>query len=230
MARLRRYCPAGIPVHVIQRGNNRENCFREARDKATYHQYLQNASNQCAASVHAWVFMSNHVHLLVTPEDSCSISKLMQSLGRQYVHYFNKKYSRTGTLWEGRFRSCLVQSEKYFLICQRYIELNPVRAGLAVDPVGFHWSSYKANALGVGSELATPHEVFLSLGRSAQERQSAYRDLFRQSIQPTQLKMIREAVNKGLVLGSGAFKDQIEKSSGQRTRPRERGRPRKEKG
>ncbi len=227
MARLRRYCPAGIPVHVIQRGNNRENCFRESQDKATYYQYLRNASNEYLAKVHAWVFMSNHVHLLVTPEDSCSISKLMQSLGRQYVYYFNKKYSRTGTLWEGRFRSCLVQSEKYFLICQRYIELNPVRAGIAVDPVAFHWSSYKANALGAESELVTPHEVFLSLGRSARDRRSAYRALFDQAIQPAQLEKIREATNKGLVLGSKAFKDQIEKSSGQRTRSRKRGRPRK---
>ncbi len=227
MARLPRYCPAGIPVHVIQRGNNRENCFRESRDKATYHQYLQKASNQCAANLHAWVFMSNHVHLLVTPEDSGSISRMMQSLGRQYVHYFNKKYSRTGTLWEGRFKSCLVQSEKYFLICQRYIELNPVRAGLAAHPVAFHWSSYKANALGVESELATPHEAYLSLGRSNTDRQSAYRALFNQAIQPAQLEMIRQAVNKGLVLGSKAFRDQIEKSSGQRARSARRGRPRK---
>lgn len=228
MARLRRYCPAGIPVHVIQRGNNREDCFRESQDKATYYHYLQNASSQYAASVHAWVFMSNHVHLLVTPKDCSSVSKLMQSLGRRYVRYFNKKYSRTGTLWEGRFKSCLVQSEKYFLVCQRYIELNPVRAGLAVDPVGFHWSSYKANALGVESELATPHDAFLSLGSSARDRQSAYRDLFKEAIQPVQLKMIREAVNKGLVLGSKTFKAQIEKSSGQRTDTGKRGRPRKE--
>ena len=230
MARLKRYCPAGIPVHVIQRGNNRENCFRNSRDKATYHQYLRNASNRYAANVHAWVFMSNHVHLLVTPENPCSISSLMQSLGRQYVYYFNKKYSRTGTLWEGRFRSCLVQSDKYFLICQRYIELNPVRAGLVADPAAFHWSSYKANALGVESDLARPHEVFLSLGRSASDRQAAYRALFDQAIQPAQLKIIREAVNKGLVLGSKAFKDRIEKSSGQRTKFRNRGRPRKATG
>ncbi|HEY5739266.1 MAG TPA: transposase, partial [Gammaproteobacteria bacterium] len=198
MARLRRYCPAGIPVHVIQRGNNRQDCFRESQDKAAYHQYLQKASNLHALDVHAWVFMSNHVHLLVTPENASSVSKAMQSLGRQYVHYFNKKYSRTGTLWEGRFKSCLVQTEKYFMICQRYIELNPVRAGLAPHPLAFHWSSYKANALGVESELVTPHEVFLSLGRSATDRQSAYRALFGQVIQPAQLELIRETVNSGL--------------------------------
>jgi len=218
MTRLRRYCPSGIPVHVVQRGNNRVDCFHEDLDKGYYFQLLKAAADSFDVHVHAWVFMSNHVHLLITPVESDSVSGMMQFVDREYVRYFNRKYSRTGTLWDGRFKSCLVQTERYFLICQRYIELNPVRACLASEPASFHWSTYSANALGVESSLLCPHEAYLALGNTQAKRLAAYRALCKQAIPEKQLDEIRFALNKGLVLGSKKFKDRIERESGQRTR------------
>ena len=228
MTRLRRYCPGGIPVHIIQRGNNRSDCFYENLDKGYYFQLLKAATDSFPVRIHAWVFMSNHVHLLLTPKESDSVSNMMQFVGREYVRYFNRKYLRTGTLWDGRFKSCLVETERYFLVCQRYIELNPVRAGLACEPAAFHWSSFNSNALGIDSSLLTPHEVYLRLGNTQAKRLAAYLALFNEPIPQKQLDEIRFALNKGLVLGSGKFKDRIAMESGQRTRPGKRGRkPRK---
>jgi putative transposase len=136
-----RYCPAGYPVHVIQRGNDRQLCFAEESDLAAYANWLNEYSDQYNVQVHGWVFMTNHVHLLLTPQTDAGISKLMQTLGRLYVRYFNHRYQRSGTLFEGRYRSSLVQQEEYLLACQRYIELNPVRAGLVHDPGDYRWSS-----------------------------------------------------------------------------------------
>lgn len=224
MARLKRYCPAGLPVHIVQRGNNRIDCFHEENDKAKYFGLLKAAADGCDVRVHAWVFMSNHVHLLVTPLESNSVSKMMQSVDREYVRFFNRKYSRTGTLWDGRFKSCLIQTERYFLICQRYIELNPVRAGIVVHPSAFHWSTYNSNALGVESSLLSPHEVYLSLGKTKLERLAEYQALFRQAIPNKQIEDFRHAVNRGLVVGSEDFKNRIEAESGFPTRLRKRGR------
>ena len=224
MTRSRRYCPADIPVHIIQRGNNRSDCFYEAVDKARYFGILKKAADELDVSVHAWVFMSNHVHLLVTPIDSDSTSKMMQNVDREYVRYFNRKYSRTGTLWDGRFKSCLVQTETYFLVCQRYIELNPVRAGLVADPASFHWSTYNSNALGAESSLLRPHDVYLELGKTRGERLEAYQALFREAIPEDQIEKIRTGINKGLVVGSQEFVKRIEIESGQPARPRKRGR------
>ena len=224
MTRLRRYCPAGLPVHIIQRGNNRSDCFNSAEDKAIFIKYLAEATATHHADVHAWVLMSNHVHLLVTPSRADSVSSMMQRLGHQYVRFFNRKYSRTGTLWEGRFRSCLVQTEHYFLVCQRYIELNPVRSGMVECPADFHWSSYKANALGIETGLVKPHDIYLSLGSDEDQRLQAYRALFDEIITANQIAELRDATNKGLVFGSTSFKDQIAEQSGQRTRVNKRGR------
>ena len=223
MTRLRRYCPAGLPVHVIQRGNNRSDCFHSSEDRANYIKHLQKEASTNHVDVHAWVLMSNHVHLLLTPRFADSISNMMQRLGHQYVRFFNRKYSRTGTLWEGRFRSCLVQTENYFLVCQRYIELNPVRSGLVDHPVEFHWSSYKSNALGIESGLVKPHEIYLSLGCDEDQRLRAYQALFDEIIALNRISELRDATNKGLVFGSAAFKDQIAWQSGQRTRLNKRG-------
>lgn len=223
MPRLRRYCPIGIPVHIIQRGNNRHPCFASNDDMATYTHNLDKASTRYQVDIHAWVFMSNHVHLLVTPNLIDGVSSMMQHIGRHYVRYFNKKYSRTGTLWEGRFRSCLVQQENYFLICQRYIELNPVRANMVDDPADYQWSSYRTNALGLESKINQPHEIYLSLGTSARKRQTAYRSLFGREISAGIIKEIRGATNKGLVLGSEKFKDAMEAMGGQRARLLKRG-------
>ena len=143
------------------------------------------------------------------------ISKLVQHIGRDYVRFFNKKYSRTGTLWEGRFRSCLVQTEYYFLNCQRYIELNPVRANLVEHPVDYHWSSFHSNAMGVKSDLLCPHPAYLSLGVSRAERLREYRKLFDNAIPAESIASIRVALNKGLVLGSDSFVERIESDGGQ---------------
>ena len=218
MTRLRRYCPVGVPAHIIQRGNNRDICFVSDLDKATYMRYLRDASIKYDVAVHAWVLMSNHVHLLLTPNQPESISRLMQHIGRDYVRFYNKKYSRTGTLWEGRFRSSLVQAEDYFLICQRYIELNPVRAGLVSRPGDFHWSSYKSNALGIDSSVRKPHQIYVGLGSSERTRLAAYQKLFSEVISEYQLEKIRFSANKGLVLGSQAFVEMVERNSGQRAR------------
>jgi len=134
MARLPRICLPGIPQHIIQRGNNRQVCFASEEDFAAYAHWLGEASIKNNVAIHAWVFMTNHVHLLVTPESQDGISRMMQTLGRRYVRYFNYTYKRTGTLWEGRFKSCVVDADNYLLTCQRYIELNPVRANMVEHP------------------------------------------------------------------------------------------------
>src|SRR3990172_6752399 len=182
MPRLPRLDPVGIPQHVIQRGNNRQVCFSSDEDLAVYAHWLCKYANQHAVHIHAWVFMTNHVHLLVTPWRSHSVSRMMQSLGRYYVRYYNTRYRRSGTLWEGRFKSCLVESTEYLLQCYRYIELNPVRAGLVADPCDYIWSSYRCNGLGIQSKLITPHEAYLELGKTEAERLENYRELFRHQL------------------------------------------------
>jgi REP-associated tyrosine transposase len=216
MARLPRYCPGGIPQHVIQRGNNRAICFTSDKDMATYANMLYEAGCRYELAIHAWVFMSNHVHLLVTPGDDVALSRAMQLLGQRYVRYFNRAYQRTGTLFEGRFRSCIVQESRYFLICQRYIELNPVRAGMVNDPADYQWSSYRINGMGVMSRLWRPHPQYLALGATPPERQMRYRALFESHVDGALLLDIRQSVNQGLALGSGKFKQQMEGQGGRR--------------
>lgn len=218
MARLRRFCPVGYPVHAIQRGNNRADCFYSDHDKATYMCYLHEASTRYAVNVHAWVLMSNHVHLLLTPEEEEGISRLFQFIGRHYVRFFNKKYARTGTLWEGRFKSSLVQEEAYFLTCQRYIELNPVRANLVRHPADYRWSSYHTNAMGLNSKIISPHAVYLALGSNRLARFAAYRALFDDVMPEDVSRSIRFSIDKGVALGSEAFIERIEVESGQRAR------------
>jgi len=167
--------------------------------------------------------MTNHVHLLAMSETRDGFSKMMQVVGRHYVRYFNHSYRRTGTLWEGRFKSCVVDAEDYLLVCQRYIELNPVRAGMVQQPAEYRWSSYHSNALAKESHLWTPHETWLRLGQTHQERSEAYRNLFAGHIDPDDLKKVRDAVNKGLALGNNRFRDEVERLSGRRMRPLKRG-------
>ncbi len=226
MARLNRIAPLDIPQHIIQRGNNRQVCFVSNQDMAFYASLLHEYSTKFSVSLHAWVFMTNHVHLLATPCSVGGISKMMQSVGRRYVRYFNKEYQRSGTLWEGRFKSSLVQTELYFLQCQRYIELNPVRAGMVADPAQYPWSSYQCHALGKLISMSTPHNEYLSLGGTALQRQNAYRELFRFEVDDEIISDIRLAVNKGLALGGERFKDDIERLHKRRVRPAKMGRPR----
>jgi putative transposase len=225
MARLPRACPIGVPQHIIQRGNNRQVCFASEEDFATYVGWLKEYAKKYQVEIHAWVLMTNHVHLLCTPQILNGVSLMMQSLGRQYVRYFNFSYKRTGTLWEGRYKSCLVQADDYLLQLYRYIELNPVRAGMVDEPSEYKWSSYQINALGKTSELCTPHALYLALGSENGKRQEAYREFFTSHVNGKLLEDIRLATNKGIALGSDYFKKQIEDLTGRRMTPRKMGRP-----
>lgn len=219
MARLPRICPLGIPQHIIQRGNNRQVCFADTTDFAAYANWLYEASQAYDVAVHAWVFMHNHVHLLATPHAKEGVSRMMQTLGRRYVRYFNNTNNRTGTLWEGRFKSCLVDTERYLMTCHQYIEMNPVRAGMVAEPGEYHWSSYLTNAYGIATKLCTPHDSYLQLAQTDAERLAAYRQLFSVRIEDEQLEAIRCAVNRGLAYGSEHFKDEMEILTGKHMRP-----------
>ena len=227
MPRLPRLDAPGVAQHVIQRGNNRQICFGADEDFAAYAAWLREYASKYQVDIHAWVFMTNHVHLLLTAHQPMGASKLMQSLGRKYVQYFNFKYQRTGTLWEGRFRSCLVESESYVLACYRYIELNPVRARMVENPKDYRWSSYATNAIGLSSSLQTPHPSYLALGDSVSLRLDRYRDLFAHQLDAEVLKDIRLTTQKGLVLGTEAFQSQMADLLDRDVKHRPQGRPRK---
>ncbi|MDE0156035.1 MAG: transposase [Gammaproteobacteria bacterium] len=205
MARLPRLYLPDVPQHIIQRGINRQACFISDKDFAAYAYWLDQSARRYQVAVHAWVFMTNHVHLLVTPQSEQGVSRMMQATGRHYVRYFNHTYGRTGTLWEGRFKSCLVDVEDYLLACQRYIELNPVRAGMVAVPEDYSWSSYKANGFGKQMKLWTPHRVYLDLGATMRERAAVYRGLFAGHIDEGLVRQIRKATNRGMVLGKGGI-------------------------
>jgi len=223
MPRLPRFVLPGQPQHVIQRGNNRCPIFNAEKDYRRFHYYLQDACARHDCHIHAYVFMTNHIHLLLTPNKENSIAKAMQSLGRRYVQYFNTSYSRTGTLWEGRYKATMIDTENYLFTCSRYIELNPVRARVTHRPGDYGWSSYKANALGKRDSLVQPHSLYLSLGNSPKARQSAYRGLFQGHINKKTLDDIRQATQKGWILGNEPFKDRVEKIFQRRIRPLRRG-------
>ncbi len=203
----------GVPLHVIQRGNNRAACFFGDIDRRFYLQCLAKSAARTDCAIHAYVLMTNHVHLLVTPGAAGSVAALLQDLGRRYVRVINTIHGRTGTLWEGRFKSSLVDNERYLLTCHRYIELNPVRAGLASQPSAYLWSSYAHYAGERSNGLITEHAAFLALGTNPAERQAAFRDLFLDELDEKTLAHIREAANAGCPLGSPL--------------PRRRGRPAK---
>lgn len=226
MARLTRVSPADVPVHIIQRGNNRQACFVADEDYESYADWLREYSQKYKVDVHAWVMMTNHVHLLCTPRKADAVSSMMQAQGRRYVRYFNHSYQRSGTLWEGRYKSCLVQEELYLMEVYRYIELNPVRAGMVDVPGEYRWSSYGVNAEGNPSTLCTPHPLYLAMGKTSLERQENYRGLFAVHEENRKLiKEIRDNTNKGLAIGHIKFKSEIEKLTGRRVTIAKRGRP-----
>ena len=215
------------PLHIIQRGNNRQACFAADEDYCFYLDWLKEYSVKTGCSIHAYVLMTNHVHLLLSCASSEGAGALMKALGQRYVQYVNRTYRRSGTLWEGRFRSCLAQEDTYFLVCQRYIELNPVRAEMVSHPGEYRWSSYRANAQGEANMLLSPHPLYLALGADAIARQAAYRELFRFELEPALVDSIRQATNGNFVLGDGRFGDQVARALGRRVMPGKSGRPRK---
>jgi putative transposase len=227
MPRRPRLLLPNVPLHLIQRGNNRQVCFVAEEDYRFYLDWLKEYAAKTGCRIHAYVLMSNHVHLLVSSPTTDGLGAMMKALGQRYVQYVNRTYRRSGTLWEGRFRSCLTQEESYLLACQRYIELNPVRAGMVEHPGEYRWSSYRANAQGVENTLVQPHELYLALGRETAEREAAYRELFRYDLEPGLVDQIRKATNGNFALGNTRFGEQITKALGRRAQPGKSGRPRK---
>lgn len=225
MPRLPRFALPGVPQHVIQRGNNRQVCFVADEDYRFYLECLHDASVRYDCGIHAYVLMTNHVHLLVTPNKADALSRFMQHVGRRYVQYFNFAYQRTGTLWEGRYKASLVEVETYLLSCYRYIELNPVRAAMVMHPSDYRWSSYHGNALGELNSVLVPHELYLALGSSPSDRQRTYEALFRTHLDSQLLEAIRESLNQEIALGNDRFREQIEQALSRRARPSRRGRP-----
>jgi putative transposase len=227
MARLPRFVIPDQPQHVIVRGNNRSEIFCTDADYLFYLEKLHLACEKHACRIHAYVLMTNHVHLLITPQEEQSLSKTLQMLGRYYVQYYNYSYQRTGTLWEGRYKATLIDSETYLLTCMRYIELNPVRAAMVEHPSDYPWSSYHYNAQGKPNELVSPHIEYLRLGKTDEERQAAYRQLFKHHIPESSMNEIRDATNKAWALGNDRFKQRIQKQLERRVEPSAKGGDRK---
>jgi putative transposase len=217
----------GVPLHVVQRGNNRAACFFGDIDRRFYLKCLARAATRRGCAIHAYVLMTNHVHLLVTPAERGSVAAMLQELGRRYVRVINTLHGRTGTLWEGRFKSSLIDSEAYLLTCHRYIELNPVRAGLTPHPAAYRWSSHAHYASGKVDRLVSEHASFVSLGRDQLERQTAFRALFNTEIDQNTLAQIRSSVNAGCALGSEGFLKSVEAQVGRPVHLPRRGRPAK---
>lgn len=211
-------------MHLVQRGINREPCFFAEEDYRCYLHWLEEAARDCGCAIHAYALMTNHVHLLLTPAVSDAPSRLMQSVGRRYVQYANRQYRRTGSLWEERYKSSVVQAESYLLACMRYIELNPVRAAMVADPGGYCWSSYRANGLGQPDARLTPHSRYLGLDVEPAPRCQTYRALFRQQLDAEAASDIREALKLGMPLGSERFSETICARLGIRRNTGKRGR------
>jgi len=214
MPRPPRVVLPGHTLHLIQRGNDRRPCFLDDGDRASYVATLLRVSERAHCDVHAYVLMTNHVHLLVTARETSAPARMMQALGRIYVQHFNQRYERTGTLWEGRYRSSLIDSDQYFFRCSRYIETNPIRAGLATSPEEYRWSSFRSNAEGWPDALVRRHPLYLALGRSASARRQAYRALFNTPLDASVLDAIRHATNQGRVLGFDENRSELERVLG----------------
>ena len=216
----------GVPQHVVIRGNNRSDLFRTENDRTVFLRYLRHAAETTDSQIHAFVLMTTHVHILATGSAAGSLSSLVQSVGRRYAYYVNRCHGRTGTLFEGRFRSSLVDSESYLFTCMRYIELNPVRAGIVAGPGDYAWSSYAQNAGRDPFTWLVPREEYRALGPNPAARGESYRALFSLPLEPADLAAIRECARKGCPFGSQAFVDRTEQVLGRPARARARGRPR----
>jgi len=229
MRRKPRFFLSDAPVHVVQRGNNRQAVFFSDSDYLAYLNWLREGCERYGCDIHAYGLMTNHTHLLATPQATDSISRMLQYLGRRYVPYINHTYGRSGTLWEGRFKASLIQAAGYLLTCYRYIELNPVRAQMVGAPQEYRWTSYRANALGVFDPVVRPHGLYLALGEDDTRRREAYRGLFRGHIDGQDLEGIRTCLQTGTPLGNDRFRTQIEQALNVKVGQSRRGRPKKPK-
>lgn len=222
MPRQPRLIVPDVAVHIVQRGNNRMSCFHMDHDYLVYLAVLHELAAQLDCRIHAYCLMTNHVHLLLTPGSTGACASLMRNLGQRYVQYFNRRHERSGTLWEGRFRSCITESARYVLACHRYIELNPVRAGMVGNPSSYLWSSHAGNTGRRADPLLSPHPEFLALGSGPAERHGVYGHLVEEELDASVLDAIRDATNGGYPLGSESFKAEIAASTGRKV---ERSRP-----
>jgi putative transposase len=229
MARLPRLVVPNQPHHIIQTGNDRQTIFRDNDDYIAFLRWLREAAKQFRVAIHAYVLMPNHLHLLASPSEALGLGRMIQWVGRHYVPYFNAKYRRTGTLWQGRYKAAVIDSEKYFLSCSRYIELNPARAGLVASATDYPWSSLAHHVGSRPDPLITDHPVFWDLGNTPFEREAAYRAFLDQGVAEQEVAALTEATLKGWPLGSDKFKALLAKQANRRTAPAKRGRPPKTK-
>ena len=225
MPRKPRFFLPGVAAHVVQRGHSRNPVFFDNNDYQAYLDLLYDASRRYQCRIHAYVLMTNHVHLLVTPEGRNSISLLMQSVNRHYVPYINYTYGSSGSIWEGRFKASIVEEQEYLIACMRYIELNPVRASMVHRPEEYRWSSFRCNGLGVNDKLVSPHKVYLTLGSDTGSRLEYYRALFEDHIDDDVLSNIRKSCNTGTPLGNDYFRDKVEQKLKCKVGYMHRGRP-----
>ncbi|HEX7054420.1 MAG TPA: transposase [Burkholderiales bacterium] len=225
MPRHARIMLPGAAVHLMQRGNNRADCFFCDDDRRFYLVHLARLLPAARCDLHAYCLMTNHIHLLVTAHEMQSCARLMHRLDQLYAQYINKTYRRTGSLWEGRYKSCLVQTEVYLLTCYQYIELNPVRARLAATAADYAWSSFRSNGCGDACDFVVPHGEYLRLGRSAEERRAAYRDTLGSLGVEARFDEIRQATNAGYVAGDAGFKSAMARMVGRRVQAGTPGRP-----
>jgi len=225
MPRKRRFFIPDIPVHIVQRGRSRLPVFFEDEDYRAYLTWLKEAAERYRCSIHAYVLMTNHIHILATPSDKEGITRVMQYIGRYYVPFINHKYGESGSLWEGRYKASLVQEEVYLLTCMRYIELNPVRAQMVKTPGHYRWSSYRCNAQGMHDTLITAHALYQRLGRTVSGRLEAYKALFKAHIDEVGMAVIQSAWQTGTPLGNNYFKAQVEKKLRCKVGQPRRGRP-----
>ena len=230
MSRLGRWYAPNVPQHIIQRGNNRQPVFFKEEDYRAYLDWLADVSAEHGLRIHAYALMTNHVHLFATPGTAESIPHTMQKLGRLYVRAVNRAYGRTGTLWEGRYRATVVEAESYALTLMRYIEMNPVRAGIVTQPRNYRWSSFARNGLGKEDKVVTPHDIYNSLGRTDEARQDSYRSMFRAALGDEKLAIIRAGTNAGWAIGGERFANKVAAKAGRRANPLQRGGDRRSQG
>ena len=227
MPRQPRFQFPDYPYHVIQRGNDRQAIVHRGADAAMLLRTLRECAERAEVDIHAYVVMTNHLHLLATPRTDRGLSRMMQCYGRRYVRYFNAAHHRTGTLWEGRFKSSLVETERYLLACYRYIELNPVRAGMVDRPWEYRWSSCRANVLGEPDDLVVPHSEFNELARDRELRMRTYREMLMDAIDDETLARFRRSIHHDQPMAADRYVSSIEKLVGRRLRLGTPGRPRK---
>jgi putative transposase len=225
MARLPRLVVPNQPHHVIQYGIDRQPVFRDTGDHVAFLAWLREAAKQFRVAIHAYVLMPDHLHLLATPSDDLGLGRMMQWIGRHYVPYFNQKYGRAGTLWQGRYKATVIDAERYLLACSAYMELNPVRAGLASSAEEYPWSSYRHHIGASPAPLIADHSLYWALGNTPFDREAAYKSLVEQGVAAETVEAITSATRKGWALGSDQFKDRLQKAGNRRVRPAKRGRP-----